>query len=367
MTPIQRPPSAKLLVVDADGGITHARRADFIDYLKHGDVMVANDAATLPASLHGVHQPTGQPIEVRLAGRPSLSPADVVNAFAVVFGAGDYHTPTEHRPLPPALMSGDRLILGPLVATVTGVLGHPRLVSLHFEGTPDIVWAGIARHGRPIQYAHVSTPLEMWDVWTAIAGYPVAFEPPSAGFVLDWRTLARLRDRNIAFVTLTHAAGISSTGDDELDARLPFDEPYVIPAATASAINCAVAQGRRIVAIGTTVVRALEHAATALGRIRSGAGVATQRITANSQLQVVDAIVTGVHDPATSHYQLLRAFVDDGALRRAAEAMIAAGYRTHEFGDSILIERGVSTLKTSAGFLPDRWFSSGQASAAHAL
>ena len=364
---MQRPPSAKLLVVDADGSITHARRADFIDYLKHGDVVVANDAATLPASLHGVHQATGQPIEVRLAGRTSLSPADVVNVSAVVFGAGDYHTPTEHRPLPPPLTPGDQLTLGPLVATVTGVLGHPRLVSLHFEGTPDIVWAGIARHGRPIQYAHVSTPLEMWDVWTAIAGYPAAFEPPSAGFVLDWRMLARLRDRNITFVTLTHAAGISSTGDDELDARLPFDEPYVIPPATASTINCAIAQGRRIVAIGTTVVRALEHAATALGRIRSGAGVATQRITANSRLHVVDAIVTGVHDPATSHYQLLRAFVDEGTLRRAAEAMTAAGYRTHEFGDSILIERGVSTLQTSAGFLPDRWFSSAQASAAHAL
>ena len=367
MTPVQRPPSAKLLVVDGDGRITHARRADFIDYLEDGDVAVANDAATLPASLHGVHQTTGQPIEVRLAGRSSLSPADIVNASAVVFGAGDYHTPTEHRPLPPPLLSGDRLLLGPLLATVTGTLGHRRLVSLHFDGTPDIVWAGIARHGRPIQYAHVPTPLEMWDVWTAIAGYPAAFEPPSAGFVLDWRMLARLRDRNIAFVTLTHAAGVSSTGDDELDARLPFDEPYVIPPATASAINCGIAQGHRIVAIGTTVVRALEHAATALGRVRSGAGVATQRITANSQLHLVDAIVTGVHDPATSHYQLLRAFADERTLRRAAEAMTAAGYRTHEFGDSVLIERGVSTLKTSAGFLTDRWSLSGQASAAHAL
>jgi S-adenosylmethionine:tRNA ribosyltransferase-isomerase len=364
---MQRRASAKLLVVGADGCLTHARRADLIDYLQHGDVVVANDAATLPASLCGVHHATGRPIEVRLAGRRSLSPEGIVNVAAVVFGAGDYHTPTEHRPLPPALAPGDRLMLGPLVATVTGVLGHPRLVSLHFESSPDVVWAGIARHGRPIQYAHVSTPLEMWDVWTAIAGYPAAFEPPSAGFVLDWQTLVRLRERNIAFVTLTHAAGISSTGDEELDARLPFDEPYVIPTATASAINCAIAGGRRIVAVGTTVVRALEHAATALGRIRAGAGVATQRITANSQLRAVDAIVTGVHDPATSHYQLLRAFVDEATLRRAAAAMTAAGYRTHEFGDSVLIERTVSTLKTSAGFLPDRCFSSGPASAAHAL
>jgi S-adenosylmethionine:tRNA ribosyltransferase-isomerase len=247
------------------------------------------------------------------------------------------------------------------------VLGHPRLVSLHFDGSADAVWAGIARHGRPIQYAHVQNPLQLWDVWTAIAGPPAAFEPPSAGFALDWTTLARMRDRGITFVTLTHAAGISSTGDEELDARLPFDEPYMIPPATAATINRAVIQGHRIVAVGTTVVRALEHAASAIGRVRAGAGIATQRISASSVLRVVDAIVSGVHEPSTSHYQLLRAFADDVTLERADEAMRAAAYRPHEFGDSVLIERRASTLRTSAGFLPGRWSSSAPASAAPAL
>ena len=110
------------------------------------------------------------------------------------------------------------------------------------------------------------TPLALWDVWTPIASPPVAFEPPSAGFALDWRTIAALRARGIGFATITHAAGISSTGDDELDKRLPFDEPYEIPPSTARAIARTRGSGGRIVAIGTTVVRALEHAAMRDGR-----------------------------------------------------------------------------------------------------
>src|SRR5207249_4169521 len=180
-----------------------------------------NDAATLPASLHGVHSPSGAPIEVRLAGRSSLLREDVRFA-AVVFGAGDWHIRTEDRPLPPPLAPGDRLALGPLVAMVDAVLGHPRLVALRFAGPPDEVWAGIARHGRPIQYAYLSDALALWDVWTPIAAAPVAFEPPSAGFALDWRSLASLRSRGAGFATVTLATGISSTGDPALDARLPL-------------------------------------------------------------------------------------------------------------------------------------------------
>jgi len=337
--PVQRPPDARLLVVTADGSIRHSRRRALVDLLRLGDLVVANDAATLPASLQGLHAGTGRPIEVRLAARRSLSPLDVASFTAIVFGEGDYHTPTEHRPAPPPLAPGDVLRLGPLHARVDRLLDHPRLVALCFEGTPDDIWSGIARHGRPIQYTHMTTALEMWDIWTPIAGPPVAFEPPSAGFALDWRTLADLHARGVEFVTLTHAAGISSTGDDALDARLPFDEPYEIPVATAFAIRHARAEGRRIVAIGTTVVRALEHAASVDGDVLAGAGLATQRIGADTQLRVVDAIVSGVHEPSTSHYQLLRAFAPDATLQSAEQEMETLGYRTHEFGDSVLIER----------------------------
>ena len=341
--PVQRPSGAKLLVVDARRHIGHAPRSAFVEYLRRGDLVVANDAATLPASLRGTHGRTGAPVEVRLAGRPSLNPEDVRRFSAIVFGEGDFHTRTEDRPAPPTLSDGDRLVLGPLRATVERTLGHARLVSLVFDGTPDEVWAGLARHGRPIQYAHVSEPLALWDVWTRIAGPPVAFEPPSAGFALDWRALAELRERGVEFETITHAAGISSTGDEELDRLLPFDEPYRIPEATAAAINRTKARGGRVVAVGTTVVRSLEHAATQDGRVRACQGVATQRIGPASHLRVVDAILSGTHEAGTSHYELLRAFLDDETLRRATAELDARGYLTHEFGDSVLIER------TSAG------------------
>src|SRR3954468_12893445 len=132
MEPVQRPSDAKLLVVDAQGRVRHARRSDFVTLLRRGDLVVANDAATLPASLTGRHVPTGDAIEVRLAGRTSLSANDVDTFSAIVFGAGDFHTPTEHRVPPPALVQGDGLVLGPLCATVSQLLGHPRLVLLHF-------------------------------------------------------------------------------------------------------------------------------------------------------------------------------------------------------------------------------------------
>jgi S-adenosylmethionine:tRNA ribosyltransferase-isomerase len=328
---------AKLLVVDGLGRVRHARRRQLLEFFRPGDLVIANDAATLPASLHGLHQPTGEPIEVRLAGRQSLAPVDVANFSAVIFGRGDFHTLTERRPLPPALAIGDHLVLGPLTATVTALLGHRRLVSIRFEGSADAIWAGLARHGRPIQYAHIDAPLALWDVWTAIAGPPVAFEPPSAGFILDWGTLADMKARGVGFATITHAAGISSTGDDALDARLPLDEPYEISETTACAIEETRRRGGHIIAIGTTVVRALEHAATIDGRIRSGPGLATQRLGPRSRLRVVDAIVTGVHEHGTSHYQLLRAFVDDDTLTRADEELRQREYRGHEFGEFVLI------------------------------
>jgi S-adenosylmethionine:tRNA ribosyltransferase-isomerase len=347
--PVQRPPGAKLLVIDACGAITHASRAWLVEFLRPGDLVIANDAATLPASLQGVHEPSDGRIEVRLAGRRSLAPDDIGQFSAVVFGAGDYRARTEDRPPPPRLRPGDRLTLGPLAATVERLLGHPRLMALRFDGTPDAIWAGLARHGRPIQYAHVREPLALWDVWTPIAGPPVAFEPPSAGFALDWRALAAMRARGVAFATLTHVAGISSTGDSELDRRLPFDEPYRIPRATALAVRRARARGRRVVAVGTTVVRALEHAATGGGQVRAGEGLATQRIGPATHLRVVDVLLSGTHEPGSSHYELLRAFADDVTLGRAYDDLTAHDYRTHEFGDSVLIERCARCRPAAAG------------------
>ena len=305
-TAVQRRADARLLVVDAGGNVTHRRRADLPALVGRGDLVIANDAATLPASLSGIHIATGSPVEVRLAARSSL--LQVSRFTAVVFGAGDFHTPTEHRTLPPPLSPGDVLQLGPLQAFVVRVVGHPRLVEVEFDGSTSEIWEGLALHGRPIQYAYLQEPLALWDTWTSIASAPVAFEAPSAGFLLDWQMVAAVRERGAVFATLTHAAGISSTGDADLDALLPFDEPYFFPASTAALIDAARHRGARIIAIGTTVVRALEDAAACDGHVRPGAGVATLRVGPFTQLRVVDALVTGQHEPGTSHFELLRAF-----------------------------------------------------------
>jgi len=338
--PVQRPLDARLLVVDADGRLRAHARADMPALLAPGDLVVANDAATLPASLAGRHLPSGAAIEVRLAGQAARFAPDAARRFrAIVFGEGDFRIRTEDRPLPPRLAPGDRLLLGPLEAEVLCTLGHPRLVEIRFAGDADALNAGIARHGRPVQYAHLAEPLALWDVWTRIAGPPVAFEPPSAGFVLDWQLLDAFHRRGIGFATLTHAAGLSSTGDPMLDARLPFDEPYRLPASTVAAIDAAKARGGRIVAIGTTVARALEHAAARAGGLRAGDGTADNRLGRVSCLRVVDVLVSGTHEPGSSHHELLRAFVGERTLARIDAALEDGGYRTHEFGDSVWIAR----------------------------
>jgi S-adenosylmethionine:tRNA ribosyltransferase-isomerase len=340
--PIQRSPRARLMAVEPSGQIRDLPRSALIELIRPGDLVVANDAATIPASLTGIHLPTHRPIEVRLAGIPSLNP-DNREFSAVIFGEGDFHTRTEDRPQPPSLAPGDRLRMGPLSATISHLLDHPRLVLLEFDQSRDRLWAGMAHHGRPIQYSHVQVPLALWDVWTPIAGPPVAFEPPSAGFALSWQLVTEMRVAGAEFRTITHAAGLSATGDPELDQRLPFDEPYRISQATADSINRAKSRGRRVVAVGTTVVRALEHAASP-SEILAREGIATERIGPQTRLHIVDALLSGTHEPGTSHYELLRAFLTDAELERLATELDTREYRTHEFGDSVLVSRTFNKL-----------------------
>jgi S-adenosylmethionine:tRNA ribosyltransferase-isomerase len=124
-----------------------------------------------------------------------------------------------------------------------------------------------------------------------------------------------------------------------LDALLPFDEPYFIPPSTALSLRDARKRNGRIIAVGTSVVRALEAAAGLDSSVRAGDGVATQRIGSASRLRVVDAILSGTHEPDTSHHELLHAFVDDETLAQMDWELNLCDYRTHEFGDSVLVER----------------------------
>jgi S-adenosylmethionine:tRNA ribosyltransferase-isomerase len=124
-----------------------------------------------------------------------------------------------------------------------------------------------------------------------------------------------------------------------LDALLPFDEPYRIPPSTALLIQSAQARRARIIAVGTSVVRALEHAAASNnGTVPAGEGLATQKIGVSTELRVVTALLSGTHEPGTSHYELLRAFTADRTLQRMDDELNARNYRTHEFGDSVFLE-----------------------------
>ena len=339
--PVQRPADACLMIVHADGMLEHGPRARWLDALRAGDLVIANDAGTLPASLRVRHRRTGRSIELRLAAHVPRGDDGALRFAAVAFGDGDWRTRTEDRAAPPAWVPGDTLACGDRRIVVEALLGHPRLARLRFIGDDAALWSLLARAGRPVQYAHLAVPLAPWDVATPIASRPVAFEAPSAGFAIDWRAIAAMRERRIGFATLTHAAGLSSTGDAALDARLPLPEPYEIAAVTARALARTREAGGRVVAVGTTVVRALEHAANN-GDVRAGHGVADQRIGPHSELGVVDALLTGIHEPGSSHYELLRAFARDDVLERAADALLATGYRSHEFGDSMLVERAGS-------------------------
>ena len=159
---------------------------------------------------------------------------DVREFTAVVFGAGDHRTRTEDRAAAAAAAARRPARARPAARDGRcGMLGHPRLVALRFDGTPDAIWAGLARHGRPIQYAHV--PRAAGAVGRVDADRRRCRSRSSRRRPASCSTgalLAALRARGVGFATITHAAGISSTGDAELDARLPFDEPYRIPAAT---------------------------------------------------------------------------------------------------------------------------------------
>jgi S-adenosylmethionine:tRNA ribosyltransferase-isomerase len=341
----------KILVVDATTGEQETKpQMEFAELLEPGDLVVVNDAATLPASLHA-RTSRGEDVELRLVGAldPHLSG---VRFAAALLGAGDYRTRTEDRPLPPAVGVGDVLHIGDaLVARVLRAASFSaRLVDLEFTiATPAspststaAIWAALYRTGRPVQYAHVPEPLALWDVQNVFAARPWAVEMPSAGRALRAETLLALRRRGVEIASITHAAGLSATGDAEIDARLPLPERFEVPESTARAVLRTKARGGRVVAVGTSVVRALESAAYEARLSRAGLIVAAFGTTElilrpGVRRAVVDALLTGVHEADTTHFMLLGAFASRQALDSALHAAEDDGLLGHEFGDAWLV------------------------------
>ena len=327
---------ARLLAIDPGAGRFAERRVDQLPaLLRPGDLLVVNDAATLPASLAGQDR-LGRAVEVRLIAQ--RRPGSTSPRFqAVLFGAGDWRQDTALRPPPPPVAPGDRLRFADLQATIVAVSAlSPRLVQLRFDRRGQPLWAALYRLGRPVQYAHLAQPLPLWAVQNVYAGRPWAFEMPSAGRPLTWRILRELPGRDIGLCSLTHAAGLSATGDPHLDARMPLPEAYEIPQATVSAVTRTRLAGGRVVAVGTTVVRALEGA-HARGGLRAGRGRTDLRLGPGSHLQVVDGLLSGLHAPGESHFDLLAALAGPELLLRATTFAAARGFRSHELGDLSLV------------------------------
>lgn len=332
--PRDNPLAERLLHIDPrTGRLSDGTVADLPALLRTGDLLIVNDGATLPASLMGTSGERS--LELRL-----ITELGEGRFSALLFGEGDFHTRTEDRPPPPRLEAGALLRFGDaLSATIERVSpASPRLLEIAFIERGAALWSGLYRHGRPIQYAHVPRPLPLWHVQTAYASRPWCAEIPSAGRPLAWGLLLALIRRGVHLAWLTHAAGISSTGDAALDALLPLPERFEIPEETVQAVREAREGGHRVIAVGTSVARALEGcAALHHGALEAGRDVTTLRIDRHFHPQIADGILTGMHEPSESHFDLLEAFASPALLARAHAHAEAQGYLGHEFGDSSLI------------------------------
>ncbi len=322
--PAPRTHAARVLVVGSSPRVVDA--AELPSFFRPGDLLVVNDAATLPASLAGASH--GVPVELRLLRARGR------DWDGVLFGRGSWRDRTEDREAPPPLQRGDMLRLGPLRATVLRVhRWSPRLLRVRFDLEGAASWSALFAWGRPVQYSYLRRPVALDEAQTPYATRPWAVEAPSAGFVLDAALRDRLTAAGARIASLTHAAGLSATGDEALDARLPLPERYEIPQETVDAVRAA----QRVIAVGTTVVRALESAARC--GLRAGAGIARLRIGPGTRLRVVDGLLSGVHEPGASHHELLRAFAPDEHLRAALTAAARHELQIHEFGDLMLVMR----------------------------
>lgn len=316
----------RLLVFNRDTGkVTHARFDRITEFLDPGDLLVFNSSRTLPAALIGREQGSQSKIETRLA---ELLPDGTWLALLLPQPenkAGNHKTSV--------LDFGD----GFSCEVLEQNRRIPRLWRLRFSksGTEFLDW--VYRIGQPIRYRYLSAPWRLGYYQNVYALQPGAAEMPSAGRAFTWRLLLQLRNRGIESASITLHAGLSSYLDQEID-HLASEEEYWISEEAAGKIRRAKNSGRRIVAIGTTVVRALESiAAESGGEVTAGHRYTQLHITAEYRLQIVSSLLTGLHEPEASHLDLLAAFVPPETIYAVYSEAIEQRYLWHEFGDLNLI------------------------------
>jgi S-adenosylmethionine:tRNA ribosyltransferase-isomerase len=316
-----------LLVLERrKGEVSHARFEQLCDYLVPGDLLVFNASRTLPALLDGLTEPENLKIEVRLA---SHLPDDSWLALVRNSEMHDFHGETN---------SVINFGLGLSARLDSPIRDFPGMWKVRFSAGGAALIDLLYRLGQPIRYRYVSRPWGLDYYQTVYARNAGSAEMPSAGRAFTWKMLMHVRKKGIETAYLTLHTGLSSYLDDELDRRHPsFEEEYLIGKQTALKIRTARSEGRRIIAVGTTVVRALESAAQEGGAVRAGHRYTRLMIIPNYALQVTDGILTGLHEPAASHLDLLSAFISPALLKKAYVGAVQLGYLWHEFGDLNLI------------------------------
>jgi S-adenosylmethionine:tRNA ribosyltransferase-isomerase len=320
----------KLMVINRKNyQIDHARFYSLGRFLRPGDLLVFNTSRTLPAVLNGCcSAPIGSYIEVRLAEH---LPDDLWLAL-LRCKKGD--------PFSCGLRSGMQINFG---QGLTGVVygrdkNIHRLWKIRFSKSGAELMELLYRFGQPVRYEYLSVPWDLDYYQTVYAREPGSAEMPSAGRAFTWKILFELKRSGINTAYIMLHTGLSSYMDDVLDAKHPSsEEEYFISEATAEKINMTHSQGGRVIAVGTTVVRALESVADGTGKVTAMHGYTRLHIAANHMLKAVDGLLTGLHEPEASHLDLLTAFIPAEKIHEAYEEAIKKKYLWHEFGDLNLI------------------------------
>jgi S-adenosylmethionine:tRNA ribosyltransferase-isomerase len=312
------------LLAATGGGLGHHRFTDLPDLLRRGDLLVVNASATLPAAVPvaasrlAAGSQDGGRLRLHLSTPlPGVFEDDEHDRWVVELRDGT-------RPYRGG-RAGERLALpgGATAELLAPYLGGQRLWAARLT-LPGPLLAYLGRHGEPIRYRHLPTTRPLEDFQTIFARKPGSAEMPSAGRPFSPRVLDALAARGVRVASIVLHCGVSSLERDET----PYPERFRVPAATAAAVRAA----ERVIAVGTTVVRALE---TTGGD--AGEGWTRHVITPDTGVQVVDGIVTGWHEPDASHLLMLEAIAGRDLVERSYAAALDHGYLWHEFGDSHLL------------------------------
>jgi S-adenosylmethionine:tRNA ribosyltransferase-isomerase len=306
--------------------VGHHRFAELGDALDSGDLLVVNTSAVVPAALDA-HGTDGSYVRLHLSTQQP-------GGFWVVEPRRPAGPGTErYVGTPPARLELPEGGRAGLLAPYPAGTGLVRLWLARIEVPADDLLGYLRANGQPIRYAHAEAawPIEAYQ--SVFSRDPGSAEMPSAARPFTNALVTDLATRGVVVAPITLHTGVSSQEAGEP----PYAERYEVPPATASLVNAAHADGRRVIAVGTTVVRALESTADEAGRSHPGRGWTELMVTPERGVRVIDGLVTGWHEPESSHLAMLEAIAGRELLDASYAAAVEEGYRWHEFGDSHLI------------------------------